>query len=322
MKLPFIKKPNRKKIGTGERVFPPEPKEKQLKKPEHGLFFRKCQFFLIFCLFLPFAQAKKDQKSFVCGYKPVVEYVNSLISLDRALVEYYRSKVSTGTLTQAERAKLVRALIRYRFLPIKEEQGKCRFYSFLCVDHQKKTIQEMALEYLRKNPNGPVSCYISDGGRERKVAFMSDLCTSAIQKRIRPIPYPLGIAQAGLESAWGSSYFAREGYNFFGVQTRFSSSAQSKNNAKCIPARRNNTKCVYKFDSPENSFFIYSQMLNSSGTYIRLRNIRYQSEQAGDTSCDTALKMSNGLDSYAEDPKYKQKVRNAIRQICNILESC
>ncbi len=308
-------------MGTGELFFPPESGKKQSKKPELGLFFGRCQFFLLFCLFLP-AGAGADKKSFVCGYKPVVEYVNSLISLDRALVEYYRAKVGTGAITRVERAKLVRALIRYRLLPIKEEQGRCRFYSFLCVDHQRKTIEEMALEYLRKNPNGLASCYIRDGGREREVAFMSDLCTSAIQKRIRPVPFPLGIAQAGLESAWGSSYFAREGYNFFGVQTMFSSSAQSKSNVKCIPARRNNKKCTYKFDSPENSFFIYSQILNSAGAYVRLRDMRYRSEQARDRPCDTALKMVDGLDSYAEDPNYKQKVRSAIRQVCTMLESC
>ena len=47
---------------------------------------KKCQFFLIFLVFffLPnITNSSENRKKFICGYKNVVEYINSLITLDR-----------------------------------------------------------------------------------------------------------------------------------------------------------------------------------------------------------------------------------------------
>ena len=288
-----------------------------------GLSWLVSQFFLVFFLSLSFStSALTQKKDFICGYKAVVEYVNSLISLDQQLILQRRSKLRTQDISKEERRQLVLSLMRYRLLPIKEELGRCRFYSFLCLQEQKQSLRQIAEKHLRNQPQGPKACYIRSRGQEQKAPLLSETCESAIKKRVRPIPFPLGIAQAGLESAWGSSYFAKKGYNFFGVQTTFTSARNSINNVKCIPARKNKKKCVYKFDSPENSFFIYSQILNSSNAYIRLRNHRYHSEMDGDPPCKTALKMTQGLDSYATDPKYKSKVRNTIHQICDTVQTC
>ena len=279
-------------------------------------------FLTFFLLFSISTQALTKKKDFICGYKPVVQYVNSLISLDQLLIRHYRDKFKARSITESEKLRLTSSLMRYRLLPIKEGPGKCRFYSFLCLHQRGWSLTKIAQEHIRNNPDGPNYCYIRERGREKKVPFLSDTCESTIKKRVHPIPFPLGIAQAGLESAWGSSYFAQEGYNFFGVQTTFASARNSINNIKCIPARKNNKKCVYKFDSPENSFFIYAQLLNSSGSYIHLRNQRYQSARQKKNPCETALQMTKGLGSYATDPNYKSKVRQAIHSVCKIAKTC
>ena len=258
----------------------------------------------------------------MCGYQPVVEYINSRISSDQHFILKARDKLKTGQITDIERLRLTISLMMYRLLPINEE-GRCHFYNFLCLNKpQQKPLRHVAEQYLENHPQGPRDCYIRNKGKAQKADLLSKACESAIKKRVRPIPFPLGIAQAGLESAWGSSYFAKEGYNFFGVQTTFASAKDSIHNDKCVPARRNNKKCVYKFDSVENSFFIYAQILNSSGSYIRLREQRYQAEIKGAKPCEIALKMVAGLDAYAKDKNYKNKVRNAIHQICDIAPTC
>ena len=284
----------------------------------------KSQIILSFLFSLSFfTQALTAEKNFICGYKPVVDYVNSRISLDQRLILHYREKLRKGEITESERVRLTLSLIKYRFLPLQEGKAEnCRFYSFLCLQKQSKSLLQIAEAYIQNNPEGPKECYVRQKGSEQTVQFLNSKCELAIKKRVRPIPFPLGIAQAGLESGWGSSYFAKEGMNFFGVQSTLASAQASIQNRNCVPARQNNKKCVYKFDSPENSFFIYSQLLNSSATYANLWDQRYLSEKEGEHPCKTALKMTPGLKAYAEDRKYTNKVQGAIHQVCKTVPNC
>ena len=292
---------------------------------------KKCQFFLIFKLFLLLpctATANKweERKSFVCGYKAVVEYMNSLIIRDRDITLYQIEKLQKGEITAEEVIELTVALMRYRLLPIDETKKKCRFFSYLCIQDNPANatdiIYELAIQYLQRNPHGPNTCHIYSHGRRRQFPLISENCTMAIEKRIRAIPAPLAAAQAGLESAWGTSRFSIQGHNFFGMQTTFSSSTKTKNNPQCTPARRNPKRCVYKFNSIESSFFIYALLLNSYSSYISLREWRYQSELAGATPCNTSMEMARGLNKYAEDPSYVKKIQGTIEKVCQIINDC
>ena len=270
------------------------------------------------------ANSSKNRKDFICGYKNVVEYINSLITLDRHSTLDYIRQMQDHTITEEGMIELVITLMRYRLLPIDEERKrKCRFYSYMCIPiHTVDPIYSFAEAYLQNNPSGPDFCHIHSAGREKKIPIFHEGCKEAIEKRIRAIPPPLVVTQAGLESAWGTSSFSMNGNNFFGIQTTFSSSKKTKENSKCIAARRNPRRCVYKFDSIETSLFIYSQILNSSSAYITLRTYRYQSEMNNDTPCDTAVKTAKGLSRYAEDPDYVQKIQRMIKNVCQIIDSC
>ncbi len=287
---------------------------------------KKCQFFLIFIalFFLSnIANSSENRKNFICGYKYVFEYINSLITLDRHSTLAYIDQLRNNTITEEGMTELVVTLMRYRLLPINENRKKCRYYSYMCIPvHTVDTVYEFAETYLQNNPAGPDSCYIRSNGREKTIPIFDEGCREAIEKRIRAIPTPLAVTQAGLESAWGTSNFSNKGNNLFGIQTTFASAKQTQGNSKCIAARRNTKRCVYKFNSIETSAFIYSQLLNSGNAYISLREYRYQAETENDNPCDTASKMANGLSRYAEDPNYVQKIKRTIKSVCQIIDSC
>ncbi len=303
---------------------------KLMNKTQLPIFIKKCQIFLVLLLFFLSFSATGNlnaKKKFICGYKGVVEYINSLIRKDRLSILHHIQNPQKEWSTK-DKEELTVTLMMYRLLPINEnKKAKCRFFSYLCVQQNnlsdaQNVLYDSAGKYLKKYPDGPVACHIYSQGKEKTFPLSGEECQKAVKKRVRAVPVPLAVTQAGLESAWGTSYFAKKGYNFFGVQTRFASSRETKNNPKCIPARRFTSKCVYKFTSLETSFFIYAQLLNTGRAYLSLRQKRYQSELAGDMPCEISHKTAGGLKKYATDPNYVKKVRHNIQKICQILKNC
>ena len=299
-----------------------------MNKKYNLIFIKKCQFVLVFIILAPLsnnAESLTRQKEFICKYKYVFEYLNSLISLDRDLTLNHIELSRKGKITPDGRIQLITILMRYRLFPIdKNKRGQCRFFNYLCIPNANRDIfYELALRAIRASPDDLNSCYINSRGREKKISLFSEDCKLAIEKRIRPVPLPLAITQAGWESGWGTSSFSKKGNNFFGIQTVFSSIKKTKYNPQCMPARGNPKRCVYNFNSIETSFYIYFQVLNSARPYIALRDHRYRLELTGKASpCEVSLQMAKGLNHYAEDPNYVQKIQNTIKKVCQIIDSC
>lgn len=293
-----------------------------MNKVYHLIIIKICQFFLVFALLFNVDASvaqKVDRKNFVCGYKNVIHYLNSLISLDRDRTLRYIEALEAGVISREELRTLVNILMRYRLLPLNSNK-RCRFYNYLCVSitaDEGKTLDSYVADYLQRSPGGPTDCYVYSSGRQIKVPIFSEDCRIAIDYRIRPIPFPLAITQAGLESAWGTSSFSEKGNNFFGMQT-----IGIRNRSKCLVPRQNSKRCVYKFKSIETSFFIYSQLLNSLRAYNKVRSIRYKSESNSDSICETASKITEGLKNYAEDPLYVDKLKRTVKTVCQIIDSC
>lgn len=293
-----------------------------MNKDYHLIIVKICQFFLVFVLFFHSSTGGAqtiDRKSFVCGYKNVIHYLNSLISEDRELTLMHIEALRRGTITGGELRQLVSILMRYRLLPL-SQRNSCRFYNYLCVSRtadEGRTLDSYVEDYLQSSPGGPTDCYVYASNRQVKVSIFSEDCRIAIDYRIRPIPFPLAITQASLESAWGTSRFSERGNNLFGMQT-----VGIRHRSKCIVPRQSSSRCVYKFESIETSFYIYSQLLNSLRAYSRLRNIRYVSESNGDSICETSEKAAEGLSNYAEDPNYVSKIKRTVEIVCQIIDSC
>jgi Bax protein len=121
------------------------------------------------------------------------------------------------------------------------------------------------------------------------------------------VPASLVLAQAAKESGWGTSRFAREGNNFFGIWCF---------NRGCgmTPSRRDNNRTheVATFDSVEEGVRYYIRTINSHFAYADLRSMRANARQQhirvyGD-------KLATGLVSYSERGMvYVNEIRSMIQ---------
>lgn len=130
---------------------------------------------------------------------------------------------------------------------------------------------------------------------------------NALLTRIDAIPAALALAQGANESAWGTSRFARQANNYFG-QWCFSKGCG------LVPKRRNDGASheVRAFDHPYQSIISYIHNLNSHRTYEKLRQIRAQTRQKGQTP--TGLEMAEGLVNYSERKhEYVKELQSMIR---------
>ncbi|WP_022664912.1 glucosaminidase domain-containing protein [Desulfospira joergensenii] len=112
-------------------------------------------------------------------------------------------------------------------------------------------------------------------------------------RRVDTVPRELVLVQAAIESAWGTSRFAREGNNFFGEHC-------TAPGCGMIPeARPLEQKWeVAVFASPAGSVRSYLHNLNTHDAYTRLRKMRAEMRNKGKTP-DGVL-LARALEDYSE----------------------
>lgn len=126
-------------------------------------------------------------------------------------------------------------------------------------------------------------------------------------KRVDILPVSLVLMQAANESAWGTSRFAVEGFNFFG-QWCF------REGCGLVPLSRGEDQSheVAKFDSPAQSIRSYFYNLNTFHTYESLREIRAKLRSERKPVRGEAL--AAGLGRYSErGDEYIAEISNMIR---------
>tara|TARA_R110001592_G_scaffold181747_1_gene424620 strand:+ start:45788 stop:46618 length:831 start_codon:yes stop_codon:yes gene_type:complete len=126
-------------------------------------------------------------------------------------------------------------------------------------------------------------------------------------KQIDIVPPSLVLAQAALESGWGTSRFAKKANNLFGHWC-FSEGCG------LVPQQRDDNKAheVAIFNTINGSIRAYLKNLNSFHRYEHFRTLRSQSsiKQTG----KGVLKLLPGLKAYSEQGDlYIKKVSNMIR---------
>ncbi len=129
--------------------------------------------------------------------------------------------------------------------------------------------------------------------------------TKAYQKKIDTIPKSLGIAQALVESATGTSRFTREANNLFGEWTWGGKGLVPKKRAK------GKTHKVKIFDSLQESVESYLLNLNRHHTYEEFRTLRleYRTKNKPFKGLDAIYTMRN----YASiKEKYVEILRSVI----------
>ena len=129
---------------------------------------------------------------------------------------------------------------------------------------------------------------------------------NTLKGRVDVIPLGLILAQASIESAWGSSRFARQGNNLFGMRC-YTPGCGMVPKRRAAGARFE----VTRFDNLAHCFTEYLHNLNTHRAYADLRRIRRQLHREGKPL--TGYRLAPGLSRYSEEGwAYVQKIQSVI----------
>ena len=124
--------------------------------------------------------------------------------------------------------------------------------------------------------------------------------------RVEMIPNSIVLAQAAIESGWGSSRFAQEYNALFGEYTY-------DNSKGVVPLERENgeTHLIKSFNSYKNSVASYFNNINSHYAYEDFREIRNIMRERNNFSNVNLL--VERLSTYAEDENYIRTIKQVIK---------
>jgi Bax protein len=161
---------------------------------------------------------------------------------------------------------------------------------------QRRTLMELAEDY-----------YVD---REER----SDLqVIEQLRLRVDPVPPSLALAQAAIESAWGTSRFAVQGNNLFGQWCY-------KKGCGLVPLRRNSGSQheVAKFATVSESVESYIRNINTHRAYQDLRVSRAllrteQSSASGHQLAENLLEYSELREKYVHEVQAVIRINNLAR---------
>jgi Bax protein len=126
----------------------------------------------------------------------------------------------------------------------------------------------------------------------------------ALMRRIDAVPVSLALAQAIVESGWGTSRFAREGNALFGERV------WSENVPTMVPGKSKDIR-VRAFIDLMDSVRAYLRNLNTHEAYAELRGLRAKA-RANDRQPD-AKRLASTLTRYAELENYPEHLHGLMR---------
>tara|TARA_R110001592_G_scaffold356571_1_gene658760 strand:+ start:14932 stop:15762 length:831 start_codon:yes stop_codon:yes gene_type:complete len=197
------------------------------------------------------------------------------------------------------------------------QKKKQAFFDFLfpiIVDENlflmqiRKQLKDLELKYKLQSLNSDETEWLLELKEDYLVESDDlDIIIKTLLKQVDIIPPSLVLAQAAIESGWGTSRFAKKANNLFGHWC-FSEGCG------LVPKKRDDSKAheVAKFDTINESIRAYLKNLNSFHRYENFRTLRAQStiKQTG----KGVLKLVPGLEAYSEQGKlYIKKVTNLIK---------
>lgn len=135
-----------------------------------------------------------------------------------------------------------------------------------------------------------------------------------LTRRVDEVPPELALVQAALESAWGTSRFARQGNNFFGQWCFLPGCGM-------VPAERDDDASheVARFATPQQAVRSYLRNLNTGESYRQMRRIRDEFRRSGRDPDAAAL--ADGLQAYSQlGEEYVDLLRSLLRQNQDLIE--
>ena len=153
---------------------------------------------------------------------------------------------------------------------------------------QRQSVDELSLLQTQRLHHLAVRYEIDPEEAESNQAIIKQLL-----RRIDVVPKSLALVQAAKESGWGSSRFARNGYNLFGQQCFESGCGFTPSARKAGKSHE-----VAEFDSVESAVRAYMHNLNTHYRYQDFRLLRAQQRSLGDSL--SGIKLAQGLGAYSE----------------------
>lgn len=191
------------------------------------------------------------------------------------------------------------------------KERKQAFFDYLApfIESENAKIQELR-RYIRKQNMQTPSAQIKQLAMQYRLKPTDTHIKQSLLTKIDSLPPSLVLAQAAIESAWGTSRFAVKGNNLFG-QWCFTKGCG------LVPSQRGHGQHheVKRFTSPEESIAGYMQNLNSHPSYALLRDNRFMQRKNGEAvnGCFLAeglIEYSERKSAYIESLKQLMRVNN------------
>ena len=168
------------------------------------------------------------------------------------------------------------------------EEKKARFKK-LVLPAVKNVYQELREQYLE------VADTLAEGGDVSRFSRLQDIyeADSAQQllRALKPHPISIALAQAAMESSWGTSRFFKKANNLFGVW----SFDENEPRLAAGQKRGDETIWVKKYPSIEASVRDYYRILARGRAYNEFRRLKMRT--------DDPFQLVTHLDSYSEKGK-------------------
>ena len=152
-------------------------------------------------------------------------------------------------------------------------------------------IRETARKYRIIKKNANISAMTGEE-KEQLRYFLDHL--------IRPVPVPIALGMAALESGWGSSRFAVEANNLFGHTTQDISSGLKPSNWN------GKQRHIKKFATLSDSIGAYLLNLNRNKAYMKFRDLRRENPS-------NYIKLCEGFSKYSRiEHEYIDRLKTII----------
>lgn len=178
---------------------------------------------------------------------------------------------------------------------LKERQRLLNWQRVLERDGRLSVTQRKAMYDLARSYKVSVSDY-----SDAEIAAL-------LLRRVDVVPVSLALSQSATESGWGTSRFAVEGNNLFGIWCY-------QPGCGIVPMRRGASARheVAAFDSPLHSVKAYFRNINTHPAYRTFRDLR--EKMRADSAPLTGLNLVDGLASYSErGDLYIEQIKSMIR---------
>jgi Bax protein len=185
-------------------------------------------------------------------------------------------------------------------------EKKRRFFA-LMVPAVNKVHRELLIQYYRVKHELQKPLEQQDRAKITRLMQLYDVQTDEqLLKALKPHPQSIVLAQAAMESAWGTSRFFREANNVFGVW-----SINPNEPRIAASQKRGGKKTIYlrKFNTIEDSVREYYRMIGRTkkrNEYRAFKDERYNS--------DDVYEIVKFLNNYSERGEaYTKELSNMIR---------